>query len=152
MPARTTKRESRTESHATSYEEFFRSLSLLGLAVAEAQYRVDRGAYFEKEDQQQTIKFSAEQSDLGKKHFDVSATLKLTSGGEKDETVLSIAVTYLMHLHTKEPILEEHVKRFTSKEVRLIIWPYLREFVTSACAKMYIPPIFLPLPGEDAGE
>ena len=85
-------------------------MSLLGLAVAEAQYRVDRGAYFEKEDQQQTIKFSAEQSDLGKKHFDVSATLKLTSGGEKDETVLSIAVTYLMHLHTKEPILEEHVK------------------------------------------
>lgn len=137
-------------SPTSGYEDFIRSLKLIGLAVSNAQFQVDRETYFDEKDQEQVIEVKTERTDVDEGSFDISVTLALSVVSKKRSTkVLEITVTYLMHIHSRPPINKEYVERFAAKEVRLLIWPYLREFVTSACAKMYVPPIFLPLPGAE---
>jgi hypothetical protein len=66
------------------------------------------------------------------------------TGGKSKVHIVSIAATYDLHFHAKvkpKPLVD----KFCNSDLRLIVWPYFREYVTDVSARMYIPPVILPL-------
>ena len=67
----------------------------------------------------------------------------------KSETGLSIGCVYQAHFHADDVIgNRELAKEFAQSEMRLILWPYFRQFAFETSARMSVPPITVPLTTE----
>jgi preprotein translocase subunit SecB len=128
------------------YQAFLASLDVYMIALTHSAFRIQRDEYFEgSEDNKISFKLSSKSNSVGEKHFDVRSTLNLTASNEKSKKILvRFTATFELHLHAS-PVNEEFVKRFCESEIRLIVWPYFREYVSDVTARMYIPPLILPL-------
>lgn len=64
-----------------------------------------------------------------------------------DSTSIALKVesVFEVHIHAAKPVRKEMVERFTNAELRLILLPYARHFVSTITAQMQIPPVVLPL-------
>ena len=84
------------------------------------------------------------QTEIGEGYFEAEAQYKVTiAAGER--LALKIECTFEIHVHAQSPVKPEMAKRFAESDLRFIILPYARHFVTDMTSQMQIPPIVLPL-------
>ena len=141
MPTSTEKRA----KAPLAYTAFIESLYLHTISLKEASCEINRDAFWKNEEKGIAYKFTAEPVKIEGKHFDARTRLELTMSEEKSKSiVVKIAATIDLHIHA-QAAPKEYVKQFCESEIRLIVWPYFREFVMDISGRMYIPPIILPL-------
>jgi hypothetical protein len=133
-------------SRAGDYGAFIASLELYMIGLADSECQIDRKDYWGKDEGKRvSFKLSSKPVSIDKKHFDVRSTIVLSMMGEKSKsTVVRITATFDLHFHA-EPLERELVHKFCESDIRLIVWPYFREYVSSIFSRMHIPPVFLPL-------
>lgn len=131
------------------YRDFLKSLNVSFIALSDCDAHVDRGRYFETKEE---LMFAAQAkaTNITAEAFDVEAeiSVKAQEAGKKDGS-LRIGVTYLLHFHSKEPLQKSYVQRFVNSDVRLMVWPYFREFIAATTGRMHIPPVTLPITDRD---
>ena len=139
-------KSSKKTSTTSEYTSFLKSLRLTAIALEESKLRVKREALLKTPESFLTALWEGEPLTRDKDFFEVSAHVKLEMHNPKKETVLQIEAKYLIHFHCAggKPN-PEHLRRFSDAEARFIVWPYFREYVSSMCGRMQIPPVFLPL-------
>ena len=78
--------------------------------------------------------------------FDASATFNLTiQDKEAQLTGLVIECVFEAHFYGKKPIEKDLAERFTTSELRVIMWPYFRQFVSDMTSRMAMGTVTLPL-------
>jgi hypothetical protein len=137
---------------AGSYANFIRSLDLYGLSLAESRFKCDRERYLSERSHEIAFTWKAKRTPLSgnrkdKRAFNLWAELRLVVTAPKsDEAFFVLSAGFLLHIHS-EVIEAEHIERFCNSEVRILVWPYFREYVSNVCGRAHIPPITLPLTG-----
>lgn len=141
MPATTEK-----QPQAVDYKEFIKTLELQGIALKSSSADIDLDGYWEADDKKRiTYEMKSEPILVRRDHFNISSTMILTVGAPNAKKVpLRISVTLYLHFHS-DHITSDFVERLCQSEVKLIVFPYFREFVMNATARMNIPPVQLPL-------
>jgi preprotein translocase subunit SecB len=139
-------RKAKPSKLLTDYAQFLTSLEPSVIALRESTVKGDRDKYLEAQNHAITIGWKSRSVTLGPEHFDVFADLNLTVSKPKSHgDFLELSATYYLHIHCRKRFPPEYVDRFCNSEIRLIVWPYFREYVTNVCGRMHIPPVFLPL-------
>ena len=144
------KKQNHTLAVDSNYARFLESMVPFGIAVVESKFRLDRDKYFETESKRLSAAWKCTPVEVGDEYFEADAELsvKLTAPKQK-KPLVEIMATFRMHIHAAKPINQEYVNRFTNSEVRILVWPYFREYVTGVCGRMHIPPIVLPVSIKD---
>jgi hypothetical protein len=139
-------RRNKDSQDLAAYTEFLKSLELSLIGLTETSAKVDRDKYLSEENHAISMAWAGEPLASGRHHFDVRAELTVKVSKPKSQThFLELKVAYLLHVHCVKDFPAEYVARFCNAELRLMIWPYFREYLTSMCGRMHIPPAFLPL-------
>jgi preprotein translocase subunit SecB len=130
----------------SGYAAFIASLHLYSIGLAESSCSIDRDEYWGKDEEKSvSYKMMSKPLALQEKTFDARSSLTLTITGEKSKAaIVKIVVTFELHFHAS-PITKELVDKFCESEIRLIVWPYFREYVSNTIGRMHIPPVILPL-------
>ena len=134
------------------YSAFLASLDPVSIALVKSAVSLERLKYLESERERIYVIFASKLLRLGDEHFDVKTTLELEIKKEEaSKPLLRFSATYDLHFHA-DGVTKQNVDRFVKSDVRLLIWPYLRELVSSMSSRMHIPPILLPVgkPGNDS--
>jgi hypothetical protein len=144
------KKSSHTKLEPDGYGDFLRGTKLVGLALASCSASLDRGIYIElieKKKSARNISAEYKLEDVQKDFFDVAAKFTLVMQDKAEgRKALTIECSFAGHFHCgASAVPREFANRFTQSELRLILWPYFREFVSNITAKMAIPPILIPL-------
>jgi preprotein translocase subunit SecB len=130
---------------ADSYTEFVRSLDLIIIALTSSSARIKRAEFFEAKGHDLSIAVKLEPKRLSRDYFDLEAQARLRLTSKRSDSLINLSATYELHFHAKPPIDAKHVHRFADSDAHFILWPYLREYVSDVSARMYIPPIMLPV-------
>jgi hypothetical protein len=129
-----------------NYSKFLSELELFSIALIRSTCRVNRKEYLHVDDTNVSFKLSSKSLQVHDSSFDVCSTLRLKVTSEKSgDLQLWITATFEMHIHGAAPLAPEFIERFCDSEVRLIVWPYFREYVGNMSTRMHIPPFILPL-------
>ena len=138
----------RRSQAAADYKAFISSLQLYTIGLAESSCEINRDGYWEDgEEQSISYKLISKplKSDHEKGHFDVRSRLEVAiSRGKSKPPVLRVSAAFDLHFHANS-LTKDFVEKFCESEIRLIVWPYFREYVTNITARMHIPPVILPL-------
>jgi preprotein translocase subunit SecB len=132
------------------YALFLKGITLLGLAMQESHTAQDRAAYVrlcESDKLGKRISTEYRTMEIEKTFFNASAKMSLVMGDKRNPLTPAITVecTYVAHFHCDGcEITKELAERFTQSELRLVVWPYFRQFVNDATARMSIQPIVIP--------
>jgi len=132
------------------YASFLKGIKLLGFGILESHATQNREGYVELyEGKKLTRKISANYStmEVEKEFFNASAKLTLTMGDKKEsqKPVVTVECTYVAHFHCDTcQITKDLAERFTKSELRLVVWPYFRQFVNDMTARMGIQPVLIP--------
>lgn len=138
--------KSKTSKSLADYTEFLKSMEPLVIALSETTVKGDRNKYLQAPSHAITMNWRSRSVKSAPGRFDVFADLTLNVSKPKSQAhFLELTVTYYLHIHCLKNFPSEYVDRFCNSEVRLIVWPYFREYVTNVCGRMHIPPVFLPL-------
>jgi preprotein translocase subunit SecB len=130
---------------ADSYANFIRSLELITIGLMNSSARIKRDAYFGEKALDLSVALTLNPKTLSRDHFDLQAEAKVKLTRRRAECLFELSVTYDLHFHAKPPISATLVRRFADSDAHLILWPYLREYVSDVSARMYVPPILLPV-------
>jgi len=142
--------ENKVTSPADKYSSFLKSIKLIGLGLENCSASLNRDLYsrlLSRKNTSRTITSEYELTEVHDTHFDVSARLTVHVE-DKDKTTrsLSIQCAFAAHFHcARLDTGKDYAERFTQSELRLIMWPYFREFVSDVSSKMAIPPLLIPL-------
>jgi hypothetical protein len=134
----------------SDYSAFLRGIALVGLGLQDCRAKIDRGAYFkvlDKGSSERRITTNYKLLDSHKDYFTVTASFALTIGHtqSKPSQVLSIECTYEAHFHCDDcDAHRDFAQRFADSELRLVMWPYFRQFANDITGRMTIPPILIP--------
>ena len=141
-----TKKASSAELPA--YASFLKSLEIFSISLTDSTFHGDRDEYFENPKHELDVDWRTELAGEWEQSFDVrvNVTIKI-SAPKKGKDFFKLTGEYLLHVHAPAPVDHQHVKRFTDSEVRLIVWPYVREYATSLFGRMHVPPAILPVAG-----
>ncbi len=85
--------------------------------------------------------------EVTKDSFNASAKLSLTVEDKANPASPAVLVecTYIAHFHCDGcEITKALAERFTKSELRIVVWPYFRQFVNDATSRMAIQPIVIP--------
>jgi len=132
------------------YASFLKGIQLLGFGLQESHTFQNRAVYAElceKNRLARRISTEYRSAEVEGDFFNASAKLTLTVGDRKGSAPPAVVVecTYMAHFHCDGcQITRELAERFTESELRLVVWPYFRQFVNDATAKMTIDPILIP--------
>jgi preprotein translocase subunit SecB len=132
--------------NSTEYQEFIADLDMYYLALSEASCKINREAFWEK-DSEHRIAYNLKSKPVcvESKSFDVRCVFTLAMTGEKSKSpVVNVVAEFDVSFHSSKP-KKEFVEEFCKSEIRLLVIPYCREFVTDLTARMHIPPLILPL-------
>lgn len=144
-----TKRHTQKNKDA-DYESFLQGLQLVDLHLASSSSVVDREAFFALYGRSKKMirSFRDEYAitTVGPRYFEAEGRFTLSVSESADsEAALRLEFAFSVHMHGTPPIWEEGAERFVESELRLILVPYARQFVTQMTGQMSIPPIILPL-------
>jgi len=139
-----------TKRDTKDYTEFLRDIQLIALGLASCSAKLDRDLYFDVVSQKsntRTISSSYELKDVQKEFFDVAARFSLQVQDKmKTSTPLLVECAFMAHFHCKaREVPRDFAARFSQSELRIVLWPYFREFVSDVTSKMAIPPLLIPL-------
>ena len=143
------KKSSRT-SRDQQYAAFLKGIKLLGFGMQDSHTTQNRAAYADLyEKGRLTRRISTEYRTLSVEpdFFNASAKLTLTVEDRKSNAppIVTVECTYVAHFHCDgRQISEDLAQRFTESELRLVVWPYFRQFVNDMTARMAIEPILIP--------
>ncbi len=132
------------------YASFLKGIKLLGFGLQESRTLLNRDVYAElygKNRFTRRILTEYRTTEVEKDFFNAYAKLKLIVEDKKASAPPAVIVecTYEAHLHCDGcQITRELAERFTESELRLVVWPYFRQFVNDATARMTIQPILIP--------
>jgi hypothetical protein len=131
------------------YEQFILGLELYGVGLKGCSATLDRAAFFAfgKKGTKAVRKITEhyEVTSLDERHFDSEGRFSLTISDPSKKPALAIECVFEVHMHGNPPVRRELAERFTSSELRLILTPFFRHFITTTMAQMVIPPIIIPL-------
>ncbi len=83
-------------------------------------------------------------TEIGEGFFEAEGRFEITiADGERQ--ALKIECTFEVHMHAQKPVIPEMAKRFSESDLRFVLLPYARFFVSNMTGQMQIPPIVLPL-------
>jgi len=134
----------------SDYTQFLKSIDPIIIALVDSRFRVDRDQYFDKGSKKLSVAWSCVPVVVKSDYFEADANVVLKLGSEgKARPCVEIRATFQMHIHAAKPIVRAFVDRFTDSEVRILIWPYFREYISSVTGRMHIPPIILPMATRD---
>src|ERR1700735_3628421 len=138
-----------SKSADSDYEAFLQSVKPVGLGLASCFSQLHREAYFrlikEKNGPTRTISTEYKLINAERGYFNATGKFLLTAtDGDKSNPALIIKCKYDSHFHCGSPVNKELAERFTTSELRLVLWPYFRELVFDICGKMGIPPLTIP--------
>ena len=139
-----------SKSADSKYELFLKSVKPVGLGLSRSVSQLDRDAYVrlmgERDRATRTISTAYKLTGAKANYFDAVGKFLLTvTDDTRSKPALVINCTYESHFHCKAPLERALAERFTTSELRLVLWPYFRELVFDFCGKMGIPPIMIPL-------
>jgi hypothetical protein len=137
-----------------SYQEFLQGLHPIAIALRECTASVDRKDYTSllhdeaKAGAQRgtrSLKVTFKLCDFDEMSFTADARLvvKVTSKGKKP--LFEVEAAFDAHFHSSAPFTRKDADRFVQTELRLIAWPYFREFVAGVGARMAVIPVMIPL-------
>jgi hypothetical protein len=139
-----------SESPDSGYEKFLRSVEPVGLGLSSSLSRLDREVLIRIRKQRggatRSISTEYKLTDAADGYFDATGKFVLTvTDGKQSSPALVIECKYESHFHCHAPVNKEFAERFTTSELRLVLWPYFRELVHDLCGKMGIPPLTIPI-------
>ena len=135
---------------AAEYAAFLASLQLFSVALVRSTSRVNRDEYLKDEETDVNFKISSQSLQIAKASFDVCSTLRLKISSSKSHKIqLWLTAAFELHFHGPSPLDPKFIKQFCESEIRLIVWPYFREYVSNMTGRMHIPPYILPLTGHE---
>jgi len=133
-----------------SYPRFLASLNLMSISLVRSRFSGDRQQYFKNKAHQLSVSWTSKTSKRGEDFFDIGVDVAISLAVPKsDVTFFDLTASYLLHVHAPAPLNKVYIKRFSDSEVRLLVWPYVREYVSNISGRMHVPPIVLPLTGSD---
>jgi preprotein translocase subunit SecB len=138
--------DKRTRVETDRYTNFVRSLELSIIALTSSSARIKRKEYFATKEPDLTVDVGLKPSRVAGDHFDLHGEAKVKLTRKRSGPLFELSVTYELHFHGKPPMDAKLVRRFADSDAHVIFWPYLREYVSDMSARMYIPPILLPVP------
>jgi preprotein translocase subunit SecB len=142
------KKTSPTKHRADQYPNFLRGIKLIGLGLENCSANIEREAYFNlasKKNNTRTISADYTLVEAHEDSFDVSAKFTVAVEDKlKSSKALTIECVFVAHFHCTEAP-REFLERFTQSELRLVLWPFFREFVSDVTSRMAIPPLLVPL-------
>jgi hypothetical protein len=133
-----------------AYERFLKSVKPIGLGLRESSSKLDRDEYVrirrQKDGGARSISTEYKLLEAASGYFNATGKFSLMVAEKLGANpALKIDCTFETHFHCNGPARKELAERFTSSELRLVLWPYFRELVFDLCGKMSIPPITIPL-------
>jgi preprotein translocase subunit SecB len=134
-------------------QAFLKSIKLLAVRLISSECRIERDRYFALLDDRDKSSVSITSDyrlvNLTTKSFEVEGVFSWVAKNAKNETGLSLVCIYQAHFYADDA--QGHrvlAKEFAQSEMRLILWPYFRQFAFETSARMAIPPITVPLTTE----
>jgi hypothetical protein len=136
----------------SGYLDFVRTVHLNGVGLDSATLKVERSLLSlssgSSENPHAEVSGRQEAFDITSESFSVRGDYKVAISGVEGKEVVTIYCTYSASFSLDAGARKSEVERFASNEVRLVFWPYLRQFVSDTTARMSIPPLVLPLTSE----
>ncbi len=133
------------------YEKFLAQVQPFSVDLTSSSASLDRRIFWKLREGKKHTPTQELMARYGVEHiagelFDVRAEFKVTifEPGTK-KRVLLVQCVFDAHFHAEKPINKEYVARFAESEFRVVVWPYVRQFVSDTTARMGIPPLFLPI-------
>jgi preprotein translocase subunit SecB len=115
--------------------------------LIDSTFHGDRDQYFEHSKHELDVDWTTQLAAQQEESFDVRANVRIRISAPKAKDFFTLTASYLLHVHAPAPLDPKHIKRFSVSEVRLIVWPYVREYATSVFGRMHVPPAILPVTG-----
>jgi preprotein translocase subunit SecB len=133
-----------------NYEAFLRSLKLVDIRLRGCSSRLYLDDYIQiyrdKSGPMLRIEADYEVEAAEGEFFDTVSRFTLTVEDQKSKlTGLKIQCEFESHFHGKRKADSALVERFKNSGLRVIVWPYFRQFVTDITSRMSIPPLVVPL-------
>jgi len=87
---------------------------------------------------------------ISKSDFTVAATMEVIIGGSaKSEAIAKIRVTYNLTFIVRGGELDTiHIGQFSKSNIKIVIWPFFREFIHNMTARFGIPHVNVPIHSE----
>jgi hypothetical protein len=146
----TPRKKTLARTSTMNYTDFLRSIQPIWISLVETSFAGDRAQYFEHKEHELSVSWNAEPVEFGAEFFEVKAQAVIRLSPTKSrESFFSLSATYHLHIHASAPLNRDHVKRFVGGELRLLVWPYVREYTSSVSGRMHVPPVLLPLTGSE---
>ncbi|MFP5234830.1 MAG: hypothetical protein ACLGSD_02935 [Acidobacteriota bacterium] len=144
------KRSASLTSNTRDYSEFLKGVKLFIVALDSVSSSIDREEYWacneRKDGMVRLIETSYRATNIKGHHFDVIGRLEISILSKADNSeVLKIACQYSSHFHSGARVDKGVADRFAKGEAKIILWPYFRQLVTDLSARMFIPPIIIPI-------
>ncbi len=139
---------SRPTTNDKDYADFLSRLELIGLGLKSSSATLNREVFWKVARQSDAptrqLVESYEPSAIGKNWFEVEGRYEVTVA-DGDAIALEIKCAFELHLHAPAPINRALVRRFANDDLRFMLLPYARHFISDITGEMNIPPIVLPL-------
>jgi hypothetical protein len=148
MPTKKTALVAQTAIAASpAYAEFLSSLDVVTIAMVASSFSIDRQAYFEARQRQLNVSWEPRITMAEEDFFEIRADVVVKLSDGKKRAFFNLAASYELHIHAPAPMNPDFVNRFAESDVRVLIWPYVREYVSGVSGRMHVPPVILPLTG-----
>jgi len=149
--ARSGKKKS-TVPRSIDYREFISQVRLVALSIERGAFNVDRERFFnelEGEKGKYLISAAYKVAKVGKDFFDTLSSFDVsTDAAPGREPSLRIVCSVSAHFHCPGRVDPQSCERFANSEMKLIVWPFFRQFAFDATSRMSIPPVAIPLSTE----
>jgi hypothetical protein len=137
----------------TDERSFLQSIRLFGPRLVAAESRIDHRRYFGllEDRKHSAIELNASYRllEIDDEAFDAEGEFRLVATDKTGAEGLSLRCVYQVHFHvTRAAIDRKFAATFVQSELRIVLWPYFRYFVSDTCARMGIPPVTVPLATE----
>jgi hypothetical protein len=135
----------------TDYQGFLSSIRLIGMGLSSCKAELDREAYAHLENDNTSRKISADYdvTETADTYFEVASKYTLAVSSPQSPKCLTLECTFEAHFHCKPEFPAEFPKRFAGSELKILMWPYFRQFAQDITARMYITPIVVPLQNDN---
>ena len=144
------RKKSSTNTSSISYEQFLKEIQLVDLSLVSSSSLLREKDYIAASSKKRPLNFSItskyELNKCGDNFFTSTAKFQVAVEDAKSGTKpIAIECAFVGHFHAGFELMKNDVERFTSSEFRIIVWPYLREFVQQITARMSVLPLIVPL-------
>ncbi len=148
------KRVKKSASHPRSiddqYLEFLRSVQLKGMGMEQGSFAIQRSLLGEaiKDGKQVQTGFGTKyevQGDEPNQFVVVAVTEVKQKVAESETDIASINCVFTALFECKPGAVTALREQFTQNQAKIILWPYIRQFVMEASSHMSIAQILLPM-------